>query len=251
MLLVATEGLSQLKWRWFDQNRPLKDLLRYDDASRGPWGALMLLGWLRGRQWTSSCGALITVAALIVDPFAQQVLSTYDCRVPAEAFVATIPRTSFYIENIPIFGMDRGPITLELQNSINGGIFNPGRNVAFDCPTGNCTFPNNYQTVGFCGSCIDITNQLYVKPKLNEPNKSAWTINILTASNLSAVINKPPGAGEGSDYLLMKSGGGKTDIIVGLVCHLLFYLHDLRDTSYRHEQARLEIVAIAIAISWA
>ena len=177
MLLVATEGLSQLKWRWFDRNRPLNDLLRYDDASRGPWGALMLVGWLRGRQWTSSCGAFITVAALVVDPFAQQTLSTYDCRVPAESVVATIPQTNVY---------NRNSITLELQNSINGGIFNPGRNVAFDCPTGNCTFPNNYHTVGLCSSCIDTTK----------------------------VISNPTTIREGSEYLLMKSGGGKTDIIV-------------------------------------
>ncbi|KAF7512331.1 hypothetical protein GJ744_001899 [Endocarpon pusillum] len=177
----------------------------------------MLLGWLRGLQWTSSCGALITVAALIVDPFAQQVLSTYDCRVPDHAVVAKIPRTNVYNETVHETGANRGSITLELQNSIDGGIFNPGRNVAFECPTGNCTFPDKYHTVGFCSRCIDTTNNLSIQPKLSARNNTAWAINLPPndASNLSAVISSSAPTGEGSDYLLMESTSGKTDIIVG------------------------------------
>jgi Protein of unknown function (DUF3176) len=40
MLLVAAEGLSQLKWTWFSQSHPLSDLLSFDNASRGPWDLL-------------------------------------------------------------------------------------------------------------------------------------------------------------------------------------------------------------------
>jgi Protein of unknown function (DUF3176) len=36
LLLVAAEGLSQLKWTWFGVSRPLMDLVSFDDASRGP-----------------------------------------------------------------------------------------------------------------------------------------------------------------------------------------------------------------------
>ena len=70
ILLVSAEGLSQLKWRWFDNDRQLKDLLIYDNASRGPWGSFTLIWRLRGRGLVASCGAIITVAALIIDPFA-------------------------------------------------------------------------------------------------------------------------------------------------------------------------------------
>lgn len=135
----------------------------------------------------------------------------------AHAVVATIPRANVYNEEVHRTGANRGSITLELQNSINGGIFNPGRNVIFDCLTGNCTFPNQYHTVGLCSRCINTTNKLYIQPKLNARNQTAWTINLLPndASNLSAVISRSATTGDGPDYLLMESFYGKTDIIVG------------------------------------
>src|SRR5277367_1653535 len=53
--LVAAEGLGQLKWTWFRRERPLEDLVKYDEASRGPLGALKLLWRLRAHQPLSSC----------------------------------------------------------------------------------------------------------------------------------------------------------------------------------------------------
>jgi Protein of unknown function (DUF3176) len=221
MLLVAAEGLSQLKWRWFDHGRPLKDLLSYDNASRGPWGSLTLMWTLRGRQLVSSCGAFITVAALIIDPFAQQVIATYACRIPAESIIATIPRTSNYHESGPHTGAGMSTITLGMQNSINAGIFNPGRSVAFDCPTGNCTFPSYYHTVGFCSDCIDATNELHVSSEVSANNLTAWNLTLPASSaspsqNTTAIVNGMATSG-GSDYLLMKSSGGRTDIVVGFM----------------------------------
>jgi hypothetical protein len=34
--------------------------------------------------------------------------------------------------------------------------------VDFTCPSGNCTFPTNYTTMGFCNSCSDISNKVKV-----------------------------------------------------------------------------------------
>lgn len=219
MLLVAAEGLSQLKWRWFERDRPLKDLVNYDDASRGPWGSLTLLWRLRGRQLVSSCGAFITVAALIIDPFAQQVIATYDCRIPAESIVATIPRTNNYDKSAPHTGAGLGLLDLGMQNSINSGIFNPGRSVAFDCPTGNCTFTSSYHTVGYCSKCDDTTNELYVQTESSKYNTTSWTITLpatsaSTSQNVSAVMHGTASGGT-SDYLLLKSSGGRTDIVMG------------------------------------
>lgn len=46
-------SISQAKWNWFhdDQGRgkPLSNLEVYDQASRGPWGALVMLGKIRWR----------------------------------------------------------------------------------------------------------------------------------------------------------------------------------------------------------
>lgn len=44
LALPIAEGISQLKWRWFSKrDRDLVDLELYDQASRGPWGSILLL----------------------------------------------------------------------------------------------------------------------------------------------------------------------------------------------------------------
>ncbi len=217
MLLVAAEGLSQLEWRWFDQDRPLKDLLRCENASRGPWGSLTMLWRLRGSQLVSSCRAFITGAALVIDPFVQQVIATYDCRVPAEPAIANIPRTNNYHESGLHIGAGLNTIALGMQNSINADIFNPGRSVAFNCPTGNWTFPTTYHTVGYCSDCNDTTNELHVNSDLNSNNSTAWTLTLpasktSTFQTVSAVINTTVSS-DGSAYLIVKSSSGRTDLV--------------------------------------
>jgi hypothetical protein len=46
----VVQGLSQMKWTWFmGKNRPLEDFERFDNASRGAWGSIMLLFSTKGR----------------------------------------------------------------------------------------------------------------------------------------------------------------------------------------------------------
>jgi hypothetical protein len=51
LAVPVDEALGQLKWQFFARGppKPLLDLERFDDASRGPWGALALLIHTRGR----------------------------------------------------------------------------------------------------------------------------------------------------------------------------------------------------------
>lgn len=50
MVVPVSEGLSQLKWNAFVRSqRPLNDLKTFDQASRGPFGSLLLLSKARGR----------------------------------------------------------------------------------------------------------------------------------------------------------------------------------------------------------
>jgi hypothetical protein len=50
ILFSASEALGQLKWVWFMQReQPIHDLRTFDEASRGPFGALELIWTLRGR----------------------------------------------------------------------------------------------------------------------------------------------------------------------------------------------------------
>lgn len=49
-VIPIMEGISQLKWNWFASvQRPVKDLLVFDQASRGPWGSLRMIVTIRGR----------------------------------------------------------------------------------------------------------------------------------------------------------------------------------------------------------
>jgi hypothetical protein len=75
-LLILAEGLSQLKWNHFEKPASTLDQLQtFDDASRGPWGALMFfLKMKKGIRILTAIGAALTVLALAFEPFTQQVL---------------------------------------------------------------------------------------------------------------------------------------------------------------------------------
>lgn len=76
MLVVVADCIGQLKWVYFQQQQhPLSHFQTFDDASRGPWGALLLLFSIRWRAAIASLGALVTILALAMEPFTQQVLS--------------------------------------------------------------------------------------------------------------------------------------------------------------------------------
>ncbi|KAJ0165680.1 hypothetical protein CTA2_10388 [Colletotrichum tanaceti] len=43
LILPIAEGLGQLKWNWFHRPQKLADVALFDNASRGPWGSLLLI----------------------------------------------------------------------------------------------------------------------------------------------------------------------------------------------------------------
>lgn len=74
MLVAVNESISQLKWLWFRQPRTLQDIQVFDDASRGPVGALRLIFRTKGASLVA-LGSLVAVFSLVMDPFAQQIVS--------------------------------------------------------------------------------------------------------------------------------------------------------------------------------
>jgi len=211
ILLVTAEGLGQLKWRWLQNNRPLEDLVKYDQATRGPLGALNLLWRLRLRHPLSSAGALITFVILAVDPFTQQIIHYYDCSVPMNGLQATIPRTNFYIQrdwrdwnkSSQDPGMN-GWVEPGLQAAISDGIISPNGLVSFECLTGNCTFKKEYDTVGYCSSCTDVTKNLTIRSTIvksnytgvfldNTTNSNGTTSGIMGNTNISVSTSLPSG----------------------------------------------------------
>jgi hypothetical protein len=41
--MVLAEGISQSKWQWFRKARQLSDMERFDSATRGAWGSVLLI----------------------------------------------------------------------------------------------------------------------------------------------------------------------------------------------------------------
>ncbi|OJD28995.1 uncharacterized protein BKCO1_990001 [Diplodia corticola] len=74
VMLALSESISQWKWILFgDKMRPLMDFERIDWASRGPLGSLKMMVHCRGAA-ILKIGAITTIIALAVDPFAQQLV---------------------------------------------------------------------------------------------------------------------------------------------------------------------------------
>lgn len=166
--LVLTEGISHLKWIAVARPQPLSTFVAHDNASRGPLGALKLLWknqyWSRGLHMSpviSSLGALITVLVLLVDPFSQQIIKTYECERRINGESGTVARTNVYREVGKHSGAGEATIPLGVRNAVNNGMFASQKpDVDFTCRTGNCTFADEYASLGYCSSCSDVTDDL-------------------------------------------------------------------------------------------
>ncbi|CAN9248959.1 unnamed protein product [Alternaria alternata] len=95
LILPVSEALGQLKWSWFlEHSKQMWDFEIFDNASRGPWGSLLLLIRTKGRA-LAALGAMIMLCSLALDPFFQQVVDFPD-RWALQDESSTIPRVVNY-----------------------------------------------------------------------------------------------------------------------------------------------------------
>ncbi|KAF2403483.1 hypothetical protein EJ06DRAFT_471848 [Trichodelitschia bisporula] len=165
LLLPTAEALGQLKWNWFrDGKRPMIDFERIDMASRGPWGAFILLGRMRGMT-LPSIGAAIVLLAPPLDIFFQQMVSYPSAFVPGPTN-GTISRVLAYD---PLDGVNfrngvkkilppRDYSFAEQLLFTNGSALEPN----FNCPTSNCTW-EPFETLGVCSKCADVSQDVYFR----------------------------------------------------------------------------------------
>lgn len=186
ILLVTAEGLGQLKWKWMQEKRPLQDLVTYVEATRGPLGALKLLWRLHLRHPLTSAGALVTLLILAIDPFTQQMIHYYNCIVPMDGLQATMPRTNMFIQrqdwdsgNVSTTGL----VEPGLREAVNNGVVSPNGRVVAYCPTGNCTFEQEYGTVTYCSSCTDVTKDLTLRSSFVKSNHTGFSMAPLVNPN--------------------------------------------------------------------
>lgn len=180
LMMPIAEALSELKWVWFADSRPLSNMDDFDSASRGPRGSLRFLFKLP-RNGIACLGAFITILGLGIGPVTQLVVQTYDC-LTEQPGSATISRTnSFKAQGMRLegssfeqtFALDRS-----MSSAIYQGLLSPPKNatssILHDCPSGNCTFPS-YSSLAICTSVIDISQQV-IRRESTGPDETTYSL---------------------------------------------------------------------------
>ncbi|UNI23442.1 hypothetical protein JDV02_009259 [Purpureocillium takamizusanense] len=161
MILPVTESISQLKWL-FLKRRALgpEHLQQFDNASRGPWGALKLLWHARKSPFPTYIGCLVTIAAIAVDPFTQQILSFEQKSTQMPGVHSSTNRSQVYDNgDLGVTGVGAvvGPTRDGLlQAAAIAGVYDLVSPPPFICPGSNCTYPD-FTSLGVCSKCSDVT----------------------------------------------------------------------------------------------
>jgi hypothetical protein len=167
LLLPVAEALGQLKWSWFIKGNSKKmwDFEMFDNASRGPWGSLLLLIHTRGKT-IAALGALVTLFALALDPFFQQVV-IFPEKWTLQQTNSSIPRVVRYEPSYVkefLNGDEAGQQVQDiatttdsffLENGTHPVLYGNGTrpDIPLSCPTSKCTWPA-YETLGMCSQCV-------------------------------------------------------------------------------------------------
>ncbi|KAH8730720.1 hypothetical protein GQ44DRAFT_672536 [Phaeosphaeriaceae sp. PMI808] len=171
LIVPTSEALGQLKWNWFHNSKAMWDFEIFDKASRGPWGAVMLLFRTRGRS-LAALGAILILLLLAIDTFFQQVVDM-PTRWTLESKEGMLPIAIQYKPNSQMIWSDGGfdgskdvdmAVVVEKFSYGNGPQAVPFGNgarpdIPLSCPTSNCTWPT-YETLGVCSQCEDISAYL-------------------------------------------------------------------------------------------
>ncbi|KAF4545037.1 uncharacterized protein LTHEOB_5448 [Lasiodiplodia theobromae] len=200
MMIPVAEAVSQLKWSWYREARPLHDIARFDHASRGLWGSLKFIRYLHVQNM-ATLGAIITVLAVASDPFIQQVIRYHNCPQEEAGESAFMPRTNNYTLEGAHVGAGLSSLDLPMQAAIYQGAYDSFQNIEPACETGNCTYPE-YRTIGMCSSCEDYSSAINkscitVSSQLQTCN---WTLPSGVQLTLPYPVTMKMGSGENSSY---------------------------------------------------
>lgn len=186
---ILTSCIGQLQWAWFSDARPLTDVLHFDSATRGADGALGLIWRQKFQQPLTAIGCIIMVLVVAVDPFVQQLVRPVDCsvEVSGDHASATLPRANVFEHygydmdtDITTINLGIGFVTTDradraeraIGDAMYSALFSPGQDPPWRCPTGNCTFPDTYGTIGLCYSCQDASTDVKINNTCSPPDSS-------------------------------------------------------------------------------
>ncbi|CAI6099212.1 unnamed protein product [Clonostachys chloroleuca] len=173
-LVPIIEGVSQLKWNWFaTKQRSLRELYLFDQASRGPFGALRLLPKTRGRFILLIVLATLIYALGLVTSFLTQSAIAYryqtvqgtkeNCNVGAARSYPMALRES---------GIGDQDLLDAITNSAYQATFLPFNDSwpapGPVCSSSGCSW-EPFSSLAVCVSMANVTSRLSVK-KVNSSN---------------------------------------------------------------------------------
>ncbi|KAK2763923.1 hypothetical protein FQN54_009542 [Arachnomyces sp. PD_36] len=198
LIVPVHSAIGQIKWLQALQTRPMDNFRTIDEASRGPWGSILLLARRNGGL-TASFGAVVTIVALGISTFFQQALK-YDTIYP-HSDDALMPITQYMngTGTAPIGGVGSASgVDIELLSAPYVALFSPPDTdftATAHCGTGNCTW-EPYQTLGICNTCEDLTAKLEITKERIVPHDNeglAYNTNYYRLPNGFGLTGLTPG----------------------------------------------------------
>ncbi|KAI9167933.1 hypothetical protein HJFPF1_04074 [Paramyrothecium foliicola] len=183
LIAAISSCVSQEGWIMFARRpRRLYDLEMVAQASRGPLGSFKLLwSWRVRGAFIVRVGALVTVLAIAIEPFSQQLIqyrqtftetsggavpqavryskgAQYGRFMPAytvnDQGRVDLPANESYLYVAPDFAM-RGAIEFSLT-SLQRAV---EQQAQFDCPGTDCNF-DEFESLAVCSQCVDLNSRL-------------------------------------------------------------------------------------------
>lgn len=111
----------------------------------------------------ASVGALLTLLALAIDPFTQQVIRIKNVETVLSGSPSWISRSNNYTGSGPHKAAGLWDITPAMTKAFYTGVVDPARiglQISPTCPTGNCTFSTPYRSLAVCSQCSNITHEI-------------------------------------------------------------------------------------------
>ncbi|KAG8161582.1 hypothetical protein KVR01_008569 [Diaporthe batatas] len=194
MLSVAA-CISQWKWAYFlSKRRRLADLDIIEEASRGPLGSVQMLTTV---TWgLGTLGAVVTIVALGIDTFAQQVISNEPVTRWTDDGTASFGLAHSYngsartlLANAPGgSGNDWEPDPYTIDSSMQGAVFKAFYDLEtpdlFNC-TSNCTWDQSYTSLGFSMACTNVTQDTYSTRNCTHHSNGTHTCEMTTPGGVS------------------------------------------------------------------
>ncbi|KAF2826461.1 hypothetical protein CC86DRAFT_467157 [Ophiobolus disseminans] len=157
LLVPVAVCLSQLKWTYFEEPRELEHMQAFDDASRGPWGAVVFLWKTKGLVWLAAIGALVMVLMTGFEPFSQQAIHFSERSIRVYNETAWIGYSNQFPDARSMFGATYNPtpearlnFTITIMEAMIG---RPSvHRASLSCPGDECRF-EDFTSLGVASTC--------------------------------------------------------------------------------------------------